>query len=304
MPGRLRPYYPELALAIASLLYGSTFVVVQDSLEHVTPSGFNILRFGLASIVLAPIAWRRGWRGPHERTTDSFAVVVRVGIGLGIFGLVAYQTQNVGLQHTTTSNSGFITGLFVVFIPIITAVRYRRIPERRVTVAVVAALVGLFLLTGAELDPSFGDAITVLSALAWAAWMVGTGEVTRRFDTFTLILVQVVTIGLGSSVIALGEGFGEVTPVVIVAVLATGVGCSAIAFALSTWSQRIIEPERAGVINLLEPIVVAIIGYFVGERLGAAGYLGAALIIAGIFVVERGTHDAPSPSDTSQDLTP
>lgn len=110
------------------------------------------------------------------------------------------------------------------------------------------------------------------------------------FDTFALILVQVVTIGIGSAVIAIGEGFGEVTGVVVFGVTATGVGCSALAFALSTWSQRAIEPERAGVINLVEPIVVGIVGYFVGERLGVAGYLGAGLIVAGIFVVERATH--------------
>ena len=297
MRGRLRPYYPELGLALASLFYGSTFVVVQDSLEHVTPSGFNVLRFAVATIVLAPVAWQRGWRGPELRSTDSRGVLLRVGFGLGVFGLVAYQAQNVGLHHTTTSNSGFITGLFVVFIPIITAVRYRRLPQRRVAAAVAVAVFGLFLLTGAELDLSFGDAVTVLSALAWAAWMVGTAEVTRRFDTFALILVQVVTIGIGSAVITIGEGFGEVTGVVVVGVLVTGAGCSALAFALSTWSQRVIEPERAGVINLLEPIVVGIVGYFVGERLGVLGYLGAGLIVAGIFVVERGTHArAPVPS--------
>ncbi len=297
MRGRLRPYYPELGLGLASLLYGSTFVVVQDALEHVTASGFNILRFAVASIVLAPVAWRRGWRGPELRSTDSFGVLMRVGFGLGVFGLVAYQTQNVGLHHTTTSNSGFITGLFVVFVPIITALRYRRLPQRRVAVAVVVAVFGLFLLNGAEFELSFGDAVTVLSALAWAAWIVGTAEVTRRFDTFALILVQVVTIGIGSAVIAIGEGFGAVTGVVVVGVLATGAGCSALAFALSTWSQRAIEPERAGVINLLEPIVVGIVGYFVGERLGVAGYLGAGLIVAGILVVERGTHvDAGVPA--------
>ena len=292
MLGRLRPYAPELALALASALYGSTFVVVQDSLEHISPSGFNVLRFAIATVALTPFVIRRGWRGPELRETDSMRVLITVGIGLGLFGLVAYQSQNVGLHHTTTSNSGFITGLFVVFIPIIAAVRYRRPPRPRIMVAVLIALVGLFLLTGAEFDLSFGDAVTVLSALAWGAWMVGTGEVTRRFDTFALILVQVITIGLGSAVIALGEGFGEITPIVVIGVLATGVGCSAIAFALSTWSQRIIEAERAGVINLLEPIVVGIIGYFVGERLGVTGYVGAALILAGIFVVERGTHPA------------
>ena len=103
---------------------------------------------------------------------------------------------------------------------------------------------------------------------------------TRRFDTFALIFVQVVTIGVGSVVIAAFEGFGYGDRCGGASrVLVTGVGCSAIAFSLSAWAQRIIDPERAGVINLLEPVVAGVIGYFVGERLGVSGYLGAALIL-------------------------
>jgi drug/metabolite transporter (DMT)-like permease len=209
---------------------------------------------------------------------------------LGLLGIVAYQTQNVGLHHTSTSNSSFITGLFVVFTPVIAALRYHRPPRRPVVVAVGCALVGLFLLTGAQLEMSFGDAVTLITAFAWAVWLIGTGEVTRRYDTFALIFVQVITIGIGSVVIAAFEGVGSVTAAVVLAVVVTGVGCSAVAFSLSAWAQRIIDPERAGVINLLEPVVAGVIGYFAGERLGVSGYVGAALILASILVVERGTH--------------
>jgi drug/metabolite transporter (DMT)-like permease len=292
MGGRLRPYLPELALVVASVTYGTTFVVVQDSLDHVSASAFNVLRFGLAALVLAPIAGRRGWRGPEPRPTDRRRTLLILGIGLGLASFVAYQTQNVGLDHTSTSNAGFITGLFVVFIPIIAGVRYRRWPPRRVVAAVLLSTAGLFLLTGAHFRMGFGDAVVVLSALAWAVWTVATGEVTRRFDTFSLILVQVTTVAAVSAVVAAFEGFGTVTGTVVVGVVATGLGCSVFAFALSTWAQRVVEAERAGVINLSEPVVVGIVGYFVGERLGIAGYLGAALIVTSIVVVERGSHAA------------
>jgi drug/metabolite transporter (DMT)-like permease len=292
--GRFRPYRPELALLLASTLYGSTFVLVQRSLDHVTPSGFNLLRFSVAALALVPVAVRRSWRGPEARPTDGHRGLVGSGVGLGLLALVAYQTQNVGLQHTTTSNSGFITGLFVVFTPAIAALRARRLPPRRVDTAVGLALVGLFLLTGASLDLNFGDAITLVTAFAWAVWMIVTGDVTGRYDTFHLILVEVI-VGV--------EGFGEVTPIVVVGVLVTGVGCSAIAFSLSTWGQRVIEPERAGVINLFEPVVVGMIGFFVGERLGGAGYAGAALILASILVVERGTHRAARGRVGAEDVT-
>lgn len=289
---RLRSYFPELALVLAAVLYGSTFVLVQKSLHHVTPSAFNVLRFALATFVLVPFVVRRGWRGPEPKPTDSWRTLIVAGGVLGVVSLVAYQTQNVGIHHTSTSNASFITGLFVVFTPLIAAVRYRRRPRGRVVIAVGFAALGLLFLTGAQLDVSFGDAITVVTALAWAVWLIGTGEVTRRFDTFGLVLVQVATVTAGSAVIAAFEGFGDVTGIVVIAVVVTGVGCSAIAFSLSAWAQRIIDPERAGVINLFEPIVAGVIGYSIGERLGVLGYLGAGLILAGIVVVELGSHSA------------
>ena len=88
----------------------------------------------------------------------------------------------------------------------------------RVVAAVGCALVGLFLLTGASLHLSFGDGVTLITAFAWAVWLIGTGEVTRRFDTFALIFVQVLTIGIGSVVIAAFEGVGTVTGAVVLAV--------------------------------------------------------------------------------------
>src|SRR3954470_24551909 len=177
MGARLRPYLPELALALASALYGSTFVLVQDALDDVTPSFFNVLRFGIAALALAllPFVARRDWRGPDPRPTDSVRTLVGAGVVLGLLGVVAYQTQNVGLHHTSTSNSSFITGLFVVFPPLIAAVRYRRAPRPRVVAAVACAMVGLFLLTGATLHLSFGDAVTLITAFAWAMWLIGTG---------------------------------------------------------------------------------------------------------------------------------
>jgi drug/metabolite transporter (DMT)-like permease len=155
---------------------------------------------------------------------------------------------------------------------------------------VLCSLLGLFLLTGASLDVSFGDGVTVITAFAWSVWLIGTDAMTRRFDTFALIILQVATICVGSVVITAFAGFGEVTPLVVVAVLVTGVGCSALAFCLSAWAQRMVDPERTGVISLLEPVVAGIIGYAVGERLGVSGSVGAVLILTGISVVERGTH--------------
>ena len=113
-----RPLLPELALIAATVSYGATFKIVQNALEHVTPVGFILLRFSVGAIVLLPFAFRRGWRRPdaiNMRARD-FGIAVLV---FGAVGFAGYWFQNEGLERTTTSNSAFITGLFVVFTPLV-----------------------------------------------------------------------------------------------------------------------------------------------------------------------------------------
>jgi drug/metabolite transporter (DMT)-like permease len=168
---------------------------------------------------------------------------------------------------------------------------YRRFPRSGIVLAVAIAIVGLFLLTGAELSMSYGDAVTLLTAVLFGCWYVRTGMVASRFDIFGLTTVQLAVVALVSIPFVVVDGFGTIDSGVIFTVIFTGIGCSAIAFSLSAWAQRTIDASRASILNLLEPVVAGVVGYAVGERLGLVGYLGAALILAGIFVAERGTHD-------------
>jgi drug/metabolite transporter (DMT)-like permease len=260
--------------------------------------GFNLMRFAVGAAVLAPFALRRSWGGPHRRPTDTFTTFLLAGASLGVIASFAYLTQNVGLEHTTTSNSAFITGLFAVFTPIVEAIVYRRFPRRGIVLAVLISIVGLFLLTGAALSMSYGDAITLLAAALFGCWYVRTGVVANRFDIFGLTTVQLTVVALVSIPFVLVEGFGTVDGGVVLTVLFTGIGCSAVAFSLSAWAQRTIDASRASILNLLEPVVAGVVGYAVGERLGAVGYAGAALILAGIFVAERGTHVGSVPAST------
>jgi len=291
----LRGYLPELAIAGAAFLYGITFPIVQDALDRTTPMGFNLLRFALGALVLAPFALRRPWRGPDARATDTVPVLFLAGASIGVIAAMAYLFQNIGLQHTSVSNSAFITGLFAVFTPLIESIVYRRLPRTGIVLAVVISIFGLFLLTGADLTMNYGDAVTLLTAALFGAWYVRIGVVTNRFDTFGLTAVQLGVVALVSIPFVLVDGLGDVNAEVLLTVVITGIGCSAIAFSLSTWAQRTIDPSRASILNLLEPVVAGIAGYFVGDRLGLVGYAGALLILAGILVAERGTHRGGSP---------
>lgn len=282
-----RPLVPELALIAATLAYGATFKLVQDALKDVTPVGFILLRFTMGAAVLLPFAIRTGWQGPSSAREGlrrkHFALAV---LAFGVVGFAGYWLQNEGLKRTTTSNSAFITGLFVVFTPLIEIAVTRRRPSLNVVVAVLCAVVGLFLLEGSTLHVHAGDALTLGCAVMFAIWILLGAYFTQHFDPVALTAGQLVVFAvLAIPIVAIG-GLGHITTQVLVAAAVTGVCCSAIAFTLQLWGQRFVEPSRAAVILEFEPVVAGIIGYWVGERLGVAGYIGAAVILAGIVIAE------------------
>jgi drug/metabolite transporter (DMT)-like permease len=279
-----RPLVPELALITATCAYGATFVLVQDALERVTPVGFILLRFAVGALVLAPFAIARGPRLPGvEVSGRDYAGVV---VMFGAVAFIGYWFQNAGLERTTTSNSAFITGLFVVFTPLVETVVLRRAPASNVLLAVAVATVGLFLLTGADLSLNSGDALTLGCAFLFGIWIYMGGRLSQRFDALTLTAGQLAVVAALAVPIVAVDGLGEIDAQVVVAVIVTGVFCSAIAFSLQLWGQRYVEPSRAAVILLFEQVVAGIVGYGVGERLGLVGYVGAVVILGGMLLAE------------------
>ncbi len=282
-----RPLVPEMALIAATIAYGATFKIVQDALHDVTPVGFILLRFALGAVVLLPIAIRNGWRGPSTaRATLRFRDFMLAVLAFGVVGFLGYWFQNEGLERTTTSNSAFITGLFVVFTPLLETVVTRRRPSLNVLIAVAFAVVGLFLLEGSTFRLHAGDALTLAGAFFFGLWILIGSYFTQHFDPVALTAGQLVMfVLLAIPVVALG-GLGHVTAQVLVAAAITGVCCSALAFSLQLWGLRFVEPSRAAVILTFEPVVAGIIGFWVGERLGLSGYIGAATIMLGIVIAE------------------
>ncbi|HEX5613898.1 MAG TPA: DMT family transporter [Acidimicrobiia bacterium] len=282
-----RPLLPELALVVATAAYGSTFVLVQDALERVSAVGLIFLRFTVGAAVLLPFAIAQGWRRPgpvgDAETGRSF---LRAALLFGVVGFIGYWFQNTGLERTTTSNSAFITGLFVVFTPLVETVVRRRVPPRNVLAAIAVCVVGLFFLTGAELSMNTGDALTVGCALFFGIWVYLGGEYSQRFQPVALTAAQMVVLAVLALPFSSVQGIGDIDTLVVVAVLVTGIVCSAGAFTVQLWGQRFVEPSRAAVILLFEPVVAGVVGYSVGERLGVSGYVGATIILGGILLAE------------------
>ena len=167
---------------------------------------------------------RVGCRGPRAlraargagadrqpRPTDSRRTLFVGGLVIGTVATGAYFCQNLGLQHTTTSNSAFITGLFAVTTPIIESIVFRHSPRRAIWVAVAMSVFGLFLLTGAEPSLGFGDGVTLVTAVLFGFWFVLIGVFANRVDVIGLTAVQLATVAVLSLPIALVEGFGTLT---------------------------------------------------------------------------------------------
>jgi len=186
-----------------------------------------------------------------------------------------------------------------VFTPLVETVVTRRPPTRNVLLAVAVCAVGLFLLTGASLSLGAGDALTLGGSLMFATWIFLGSTLSQRFDPVALTAAQMAVLVVCAVPVMLVTGLGDVTGAVIFAAAFTGIVGSAIAFTLQIWGQRSLEPSRAAVIPLFEPVVAGFVGYLVGERLGVMGYVGAVVIFGGILLAEsrawrRGRAELPT----------
>ena len=273
----LQSWTNTLPLVGVTAVWGWTFVVVQDAISAYGVLGFLALRFALASLALAPLLWRM------TRWT------LLVGSGIGLVLAMGYLFQTLGLLYTTPTNSGLITGLFVVFAPLAARAFFKvRVPWQ-IVAAVFLSLTGMVLLAGQS--PSgvrIGDVLTVACAGALGLHIALLSRYAREHDAGSLALAQMISMAVLFSV--LWHLFEPVTmpPLeVILAIVLTGIVASAGAFYVQTTVQQRIPAARAAIILITEPVFAALFGYWLaGDRLSPVQLLGAALILSALFVGE------------------
>jgi len=284
-----KPVVPELALFFLTLLWGTTFTLVKLALATASTGVFLTARFTVACAVLGAVMLvRRDRAGGRE--------FWRHGIILGLLMLAGFIFQTLGLGYTTPARSGFITGLCVLIVPFIARFTLGRPVRWSVWVGVALAVVGLLLLTrpfdagAVTAAVRFGDFITLFSAVAYAVQITFMSEWSERHPLVPFTLVQVAVTLLGVLVMVPIEGArwdpaGASTFAGVVAF--TGVVMTAGAFFVMNWAQRHTSAVRAALIYALEPVAAAIFSQLViGEELGAAGWTGGGLIVAGVLVGE------------------
>ena len=267
------------AVVAAAVIFGSTFVVVQDGIKHARPVPFLAVRFLIGAVVLAAVV--RGRRDVPRRPGLASA-----GLVAGTLLLGGYLFQTIGLQYTTTSVSAFVTYLLVVLVPLLSALALRRVPSASTLIGVGLATGGLFLLTGKGVALGKGELLTMGCAFCFALHILVLAEVAPRFDTLRLNAVQLGVVGAACLLPGLWLGGYRWPFSTWLAAAYTGVMASAIALGLQVWGQRQVGPTRTSLLLMIEPVSAAIIGVIIGEHLGWAGAAGAGLILAGIAVAE------------------
>jgi drug/metabolite transporter (DMT)-like permease len=263
-------------------VWGLTFVMVQDAIELLPTMAFLGYRF-LPAALLVAVVFRKQLR-------DLSPAGWRAGLAMGAFLTAGYVFQTLGLEETSASNTGFITGLFVVFTPLLGWVFLR---DRLPTIAWIgaaASAIGLYLLSGAGGDFTLrGDGLVLLCAVAFAAHILVTARGVRDHDVGALLVVQLGLCGIVCLAIAGFAGDLE-TPegaTVWSALIVTSLVASALGFFVQSYAQQHASPARTALILASEPAFAGFFGYVLAdERLSAVSWLGAALILASIVTVE------------------
>ena len=255
---------------MVTAVWGWTFVLVKDAITHYPTLPFLQLRFILAFLVMAALVHRL----PARKE-------LRVGVAAGGVLAAGYLTQTVGLSMTTPGNSGLITGLFVVFTPLIDRIFGVRLRWWTLT-AVATALIGTVLLVGGPAGVGLGDILTVACAFLFGLHIVLLSHWSAGLRSAPLAMLQMAT----SALIFTGGGTWSLrlpSQDVWIAIVITGVFASALAFYIQTWAQQHISASRTALILTTEPAwALAAAVVLAGQRFGPLQAVGAALVLAAI----------------------
>ncbi|HEV7345867.1 MAG TPA: DMT family transporter [Devosia sp.] len=281
-----RPLATALLL-LATMLWGFAFVAQKHAMESMGPLTFTAARYLLGGLLVLPLClWESRSAGRPLRRG-----IVGASLALSVVFFMGTWLQQWGLETTTVTNAGFLTGLYVMFVPIIAFVALRHRPHPVLLFGVPTALVGIYLLNGASLDQlSSGDLLVIMCAGFWAVHILVLGILATRsarpisVSAITFLAAGTLSLGLAltfetPSLAALSEGW--------VAIAYAGIASTAIGFTLQAIGQQHVPPANAAIILSAESLFAALGGAIIlGERLQPIGYLGAVLIFLAIIAVE------------------
>ena len=282
IPARVRPRLAPVALVAVTAIWGSTFVVVKFAIAEMPVFTFLSWRFGIATVLL--LALRPRALAALSRQD------VRRGLALGFALGMGYILQTIGLQYTSATVSGFVTGMFLVFTPLVAwAVTGERV-SGTAWIAVAVATVGLALMSLTGASAGLGELLTLGGALAFAAQIVGLSQWSSRDNAYGLTIVQLATVTVMCLLMTPFESGPRVPPTAgsWAAVAFLAVAATALAFVVQTWAQSQLEPTQAAVILTMEPVFAGLTGFLVGGEMTLRLLRGAAMVLVAMYLVELG----------------
>ena len=281
-PRPRRAAIPALALLAATAVWGSTFVVAADVIANMSVSAFLTWRFALATTVLLVIR-------PRVLTSLTRADLTH-GLLLGGALGAGYILQTYGLKTTPATVSGFITGMFLVFTPLVARVTLHRPIPATAWWAVGIATLGLAVISLQGLSIGIGELLTLGGALAFACQIVGLSNWSTTATAYGLAVVQLATVTVICAAMIPFETGPRVPPsprvwaeVLFLALIAT-----AVVFIVQSWAQAQLEPTRAAIILTGEPVFAGITGFLAGEPITARLLIGGGLVLTAMYIVELG----------------
>ena len=275
----------EIYLLIIVIVWGSTFAIIKNILNLIPPYTFLTYRFLLATLVLIIIFWKK-IRGINK-------TILRKGSLIGVFLFLGYTFQTVGIKYTSATKAGFITGLSVVLVPIISLFFIKEKVSQNSIIGAFFALIGLWFLNYTNnFSFNFGDFLVLLCAFSFAMHIISVGLYSKKLDYVLLVIVQLATVSIlslflaftfESSALNLSYPFSVWWGIIFMGVFAT-----AFAFYMQNRFQRYSTATKTAIIFSGEPIFAAVFAYFLlGEKVGLIAWAGGLLIIFGMIVSQR-----------------
>jgi len=281
----------NLLLLLAAGIWGFAFVAQKTSMEHIGPFTYNGLRFALGSLSLLPLIYILSKKSPIKPVASDvggkWILERRMGFNVGLILFAGSSLQQVGLIYTTAGKAAFITGLYIVIVPLLGLFLKQRLNLNMGLGAIIAAI-GLYYLSITEqFTISIGDLLELVGAVFWSVHILLIDRYSRRMDMLKLSLIQMVTsaiLSLGIAVVIESIAWETISQVMI-PILYGGILSAGVAYTLQIVGQKNAQPSQAAIILSLEAVFAAIGGYWLlHEQMGTRGLIGCLLMLLGMLL--------------------
>jgi len=271
----------DFLLLLVAVFWGVTFKFVQNAVADIPVFVFLFLRFFLAFLLMFILFFKKI---SFDKNSLKAAFV------LGVFNFLVFSFQTFGLLYSPSSIVAFITGVYVILTPIVAFFIFKKKISLYAIIGVFLAFLGIYLLTGADINGfGKGEIYTFIATVFVALHINYTDIYSKKHNLYTLVTFQFLTVGLLSLLfVPFESGNINFSKDVIIALIVTVVFATVFAYFIQTYAQKFTTPTKTAIIFAMEPVSAAIFGYFYGEHLSVVQIIGAFLVILAMLVAEIG----------------